>query len=85
MHIDYAKKAGESEHSIQQLPFWRVSELFTEQERLMLSLTEETTLISNDLKGKTYYNASKILNEVQIAEVIMTIVVINAWNRIHKI
>lgn len=85
MHIDYAKKAGETEHRIQQLPFWRRSELFTEQEKLMLSLTEEITLISNDLKDETYYHASRILNEVQIAEVIMTTVIINAWNRIHKV
>jgi AhpD family alkylhydroperoxidase len=85
LHIDYARKAGESELRIQQLPLWKQSELFTEQEKQMLSLTEEITLISNELNDETYYNTSRILNEIQIAEVIMTTVVINAWNRIHKV
>jgi len=85
MHINYAKKVGESEHRIQQLPFWRESELFSKEEKLILSLTEEVTLISNDLKDETYYDAARVLNEVKIAEVIMTTVVINAWNRINKI
>jgi alkylhydroperoxidase family enzyme len=47
-----------------------------------LALTEEITLISNHVSEETYENAAKYYDEKSLAEIIMMIITINAWNRI---
>jgi len=52
-------------------------------ERVLLAMTEEITLISQKgLTEETYYSAKQIFDENTIAQIIMAIVTINAWNRI---
>lgn len=56
---------------------------FTEEEQTVLEMTEEITLIhQNGLSKDTYQKAARIFTENQIAQIIMVIVTINAWNRI---
>lgn len=46
-------------------------------------MTEEITLITQKgLSDETYKQAEKIFNENYIAQIIMAVVTINAWNRI---
>ena len=46
-------------------------------------MTEEITMIHQQgLTDATYQKALKYFNEIQIAEIIMVVVTINAWNRI---
>jgi len=83
MHIKHAMTGGENENRILALPAWKKSSLFTEKEKSALQITEEITLIStNGLKTETYSSAINLFGEKQLAQLIMQIVVINAWNRI---
>ncbi|MDB4924542.1 carboxymuconolactone decarboxylase family protein [Mucilaginibacter sp.] len=82
MHTKDARKAGETEQRIYALNAWRDTPFFTEEERAILALTEEVTLIQNHVSDKTYEAAAAILDEHYLAQVIMAIISINAWNRI---
>lgn len=82
MHTKEARKAGETEQRIYALNAWRDTPFFTEEERAVLALTEEVTLISNHVKDETYATAEKLLGETYLAQVIMAIITINVWNRI---
>ena len=62
---------------------WQESPLFSDLERIVLALTEEITLISeHGLSKDSYEQALTVLGENQLAQCIMQIVTINAWNRI---
>lgn len=83
MHTKDALKYGETAQRIFVLEGWRETHLFTEEEKVLLAMTEEITLISKKgLTDKTYENAKKFFNENQIAQIIIAIITINAWNRI---
>ena len=83
MHTKDARTHGETEQRIYLLNAWKETELFTEDERVVLAMTEEITLIANGgLSDETYKKAKAIFDEQYIAQVIMMIVTINAWNRI---
>ncbi|UIR56973.1 carboxymuconolactone decarboxylase family protein [Sphingobacterium sp. SRCM116780] len=82
MHTKEARKAGETEQRIYALNAWRDTSFFSEDERAILALTEEVTLISNHVKDETYQAALKVLGETYLAQVILAIITINAWNRI---
>ncbi len=82
MHTRDARKLGETEQRIYVLNAWRETVLFDEQEKAILALTEEITLISDHgVTDGTYQNAVKQLGEVCVAQAIMAIMTINAWNR----
>ena len=84
MHTKDALKHGETNQRIFILSAWKEAKsFFTEEEQAVLVMTEEITMISqNGLSDEAYANASKFFSESQIAEIIMAIVTINAWNRI---
>ncbi|MEC3877929.1 carboxymuconolactone decarboxylase family protein [Chryseobacterium salviniae] len=84
MHTKDALKYGETPQRIFLLNAWReAKELFTEEEEIILEITEEVTLISQKgLSEETYQKAKTIFNESQLADIIMAAVVINMWNRI---
>lgn len=83
MHTKLARRHGESEERIYLLSAWKESDLFSKKEKIMLSLTEEITLISKcGIWDETYERARKELGDEVLAEAIMVIVIINAWNRI---
>ncbi len=83
MHTVDARKLGETEKRIYLLNAWKETALFNERERVILAFTEEVTLISNGgLSDETYAAGLKLFSEVEIGQIIMCIVAINAWNRI---
>lgn len=83
MHTESARKMGESEQRIYALSAWKESPLFSDQERAVLLLTDEMTLIAdNGLSKDCYAAALQALGENTLAEAMMQIVTINAWNRI---
>ena len=82
MHFKEAIKAGESQQRLHLLNAWKESALFTEAEMALLQLTEEITMIKNGLSDKSYQNALLHFDDETIAAIIMTITVINSWNRI---
>ena len=84
MHTTDARKHGETEQRIYLLNAWReVKDLYTDEERCVLAITEEVTLISErGLTQDTYDKATRLFEPDYIAQLIMAIVTINAWNRI---
>ncbi len=83
MHTKEAIKHGESLQRIVLLDAWRETNLFTEEEKAMLAMTEEVTLIADKgLSDDTYSKATSFFDEPIIADIIMAVVTINAWNRI---
>lgn len=82
MHTKEARKSGESEQRIYALNAWRDTPFFTDEERAILALTEEVTLISNHVNDETYNTAENLLGETYLSQVILAIITINAWNRI---
>lgn len=84
MHTKDAIKNGETSQRIFLISAWReASKFFTEEEQIVLTMTEEITLIHQQgLSEATYQKASGIFTETQIAQILMAIVTINAWNRI---
>ncbi|HVW95866.1 MAG TPA: carboxymuconolactone decarboxylase family protein [Mucilaginibacter sp.] len=82
MHARDARKNGETEQRIYALTSWRETPFFDEQERAILALTEEITLIGNRVSDETYHEAARLFDKKYLAELIMAIITINAWNRI---
>lgn len=83
MHTTDALKQGETAQRIFLLNAWKETELFIDEEKAILAITEEVTLISqNGLSDTTYQQAEKLFDKNYIAQIIMAVVTINAWNRI---
>lgn len=83
MHTTDALKQGENARRIFLLNAWKEAELFSEEEKTILEITEEITLISqNGLSDAVYQKAEKQFDKNYIAQIIMAVVTINAWNRI---
>ncbi|MEO6633039.1 MAG: carboxymuconolactone decarboxylase family protein [Mucilaginibacter sp.] len=83
MHTQEALKIGEIQRRIFALSAWKESPLFTEEERAVLQLTEEVTLISVDgVSKETYDKVLKTYGEQGLAQIIMQVIIINSWNRI---
>lgn len=83
MHIKEALKAGESDKRIYVLTAWKETNLFTAEEQALLAVTEEVTLIhKKGLTEETYLKALQHFTKNQLAQIIIAIATINAWNRI---
>ena len=83
MHINEAIKAGESPRRIYVLNGWRKTTLFSDEEAVILEMTEELTVLNeNGLSDSTYNKAVQCFDEQTFSQIVMTIVTINAWNRI---
>jgi len=82
MHTREARQAGETEQRIYALSVWRDTPFFDEQERAILALTEEVTLIANHVSDETYNIAAALFDKVYLSQIIIAIININSWNRI---
>ncbi len=83
MHSKDARKAGETEQRIYVLNGWQEAGLYTEEEKAILALTEEVTLIhQHGVSEQTYRQAEDLLGKTYLAKVIVAIITINAWNRV---
>ena len=83
MHTEEALAKGETARRIFALSAWKESPLFTEEERAVLQLTEEVTLIAEDgVSDETDDKIVELFGENGVAQLIMQVVVINSWNRI---
>jgi alkylhydroperoxidase family enzyme len=83
MHTWDARKAGETEQRIYALNAWQETPFFNPEERAILTLTEEITLIShNHVTDATYNQAAALFDEQYLGQIVMCIIVINAWYRL---
>ena len=83
LHTKDALKNGETAQRIFLLDAWRETGLFTDEEKVILAITEEVTLIHHQgLSEETYQKAAQVFDQNYIAQLIMAVATINAWNRI---
>ena len=83
MHSDAASTLGVSDIQVAALAAWQQSDLFSGKEQAVLSMTDSVTNISdNGLPESVYKKAAIFFNEDEMAQLIMLIVTINAWNRL---
>jgi AhpD family alkylhydroperoxidase len=83
MHTQDARAGGETEQRVYAVAAWHESPLFTERERAALALTDAVTLIAGSHVPREIYDAAaEHFEEPELAQLIWTIVAINAWNRI---
>ena len=83
MHTRDALKGGDSDRRLFTLPVWRETPFFTARERAALALTEAATRISEaPVSDEVFAAAAEQFSEVELAELIWAITVINAWNRL---
>ncbi|MFD2572398.1 carboxymuconolactone decarboxylase family protein [Spirosoma soli] len=83
LHTKDALKNGETTQRIFLLDAWRETDLFTDDEKVVLAITEEVTFIHyQGLSEETYQKAEQAFDQNYIAQLIMAVATINAWNRI---
>ncbi|MBA5761512.1 carboxymuconolactone decarboxylase family protein [Vibrio sp. 404] len=82
MHSKEALKIGIEQQKIFALSAWKESPRFDQQEQALLQLVDEMTLIHQaGVSEPTYHACIEQFGEQQTAEVMMQIIMINAWNR----
>ncbi len=83
MHSRDALAGGEDQRRLFLLPVWRDTELFTARERAALALTEAMTrLADRQVDEDVFAAAAAQFSEVELAELVWAVTVINAWNRL---
>jgi len=82
MHSENAKSLGVSEEKISAISDWQQSKLFSDKEQAVLNMADSVTHISaNGLPEETYQKAAAFFSESEMAQLIMLMAAINAWNR----
>lgn len=85
MHHKDAIREGETIQRLYLLPAWEESPVFSDAEKAVLNLTEVLTPISEsqpEVIAKAYERVSTYFSKAEIANIIMCINQINAWNRV---
>jgi alkylhydroperoxidase family enzyme len=83
MHTVDARKYGETEQRLYLLNAWREADIYTSEEKAILALTEEVTRISEHHVSDSVYDELRLyFDDKYIADAIVMIIAINAWNRI---
>lgn len=82
MHTREALELGEDQKRLFLLDAWRDVDVFTEEEKVILQMTEEVTKIhEKGLTQATYQKAMEFFDASCFSQIIMAIAVINVWNR----
>jgi AhpD family alkylhydroperoxidase len=88
MHTKDAAHAGETSTRINLVAAWRDAKVFTDAERAALELAEQGTRIADGAGGasdEVWANAAKYYDSEQLAGLVCTIAVINAYNRFNAL
>jgi AhpD family alkylhydroperoxidase len=84
MHTKDATQAGETSTRLNLVAAWREATVFSDAERAALELAEQGTRIADAAGGVTdeaWANAAKHYDEEELAALVCTIALINAFNR----
>ena len=85
MHLQEARENGEKQYRLHALPYWRESPFFTAEEQLIIQITEQVTAVAEQgLTDELYETGVKLLGQEKVADIIMAVICINAWNRIGR-
>lgn len=86
MHAQELKKAGESDERIFSVAAWRDTPYFTDAERAALALAESVTRLSDradPVPDDVWNEAARHYGEKELAALIVSISLINVWNRLN--
>jgi AhpD family alkylhydroperoxidase len=86
MHARDLRKAGETDERLFAVAAWRDAPFFTEAERAALALTEAVTRLSDrpdPVPDEIWEEAARHYDEPALAALILTIGLINVWNRLN--
>ncbi|HDY7976639.1 TPA: carboxymuconolactone decarboxylase family protein [Vibrio vulnificus] len=82
MHTTEALQNGIAQQKLFALSAWKESPLFDEAERAVLHLTDDMTKIADaGVSDSVYQTSLELLGEERLAQAMMQIIMINAWNR----
>jgi AhpD family alkylhydroperoxidase len=85
MHSTDAKAGGETDPRLYAVAVWQDAPFFTESERAAFALTEAMTRLSETgdrVPDEVWKRATGHFTDELLAQLVMAIVTINAWNRI---
>lgn len=83
MHTVAADELGISPEKIEALSNWSTSTLFDDKEQAVLNITDHVTNLSlHGLPDNVYAAISEYFSEEEIAQLVMLIATVNAWNRV---
>ena len=86
MHAAELKKKGESDERIFSVAAWRDTPFFTDAERAALALTESVTRLADKadpVPDDVWEEATRHYPEKELAALIVSISLINVWNRLN--
>jgi AhpD family alkylhydroperoxidase len=86
MHTKGAKRDGESDERLHAVAAWRDTAYFSPAERAALDLTESVTRLSDrpdPVPDAVWEEAARHFDEVALASLLVTIGVINVFNRLN--
>lgn len=84
MHSKHALQFGEMPERIDLISSWRNNtNSFSQEEQLLLAVTEEITLINEKGLSDDLYSKTELLfGQKQMVQIVMVVITINAWNRL---
>jgi AhpD family alkylhydroperoxidase len=83
LHVDFARKAGITQHAVDLVATWREAGIFSAREQAALAWTEALTLMAQQHPSDGDYEAvCRQFSRQEIAFLTSSIALINAWNRI---
>jgi AhpD family alkylhydroperoxidase len=85
MHSKDLRARGETEQRIYMLSAWReVPNLYNARERAALAWAEAVTRLTNqEVPDEVYNHAREEFSETELAQLTLSVVVINGWNRLN--
>jgi AhpD family alkylhydroperoxidase len=86
MHSRALKKLGEKDARIFCVGAWREAPYYSDAERAALALTEATSRLSDradPVPDEVWQEASRHYNETQLSALVLSIALINLWNRLN--
>jgi AhpD family alkylhydroperoxidase len=86
MHSRALKKMGEPDERIFAVAAWREAPYYSDAERAALALTEATTRIADrgdPVPDEIWNEAAKHYSEKALSSLVLSIAVINVWNRLN--
>jgi len=83
MHSEEARKLGETPTRLYLLDAWHESHLYSDRERAALAWAESlTNIATTHAPDEVYEQARRQFSEKALADLSITIAMINAWNRL---
>lgn len=86
MHWRGLRKLGEKDERIFAVAAWRESPYYSDAERAALALTEAVTRVNDradPVPDEVWKEAARHYDETQLAALVMSIGLINLWNRLN--